>query len=176
MTTNELSFEIRRAEEALAFFDDAGSITVSAATYDENGHQHKMKRKLSRAEIGKAVSSVLSRRIDALRDEFHKKKRQDEYLGLVKQAGLAINPETAEVQCFQANYFDPYGIIGMDLPEECLDSQTKLYFARSPGSDLWVEFDDLPDETREALLKLAKGKQQLEVEANKNGPSWMIAG
>jgi hypothetical protein len=37
-----------------------------------------------------------------------------------------------------------------DLPPEC-DWVGRLYFARSPGSRVWVEFGDLPDTTRQAL-------------------------
>ena len=33
-------------------------------------------------------------------------------------------------------------------------SPTRLSWARSPGSDVWVEFHDLPEETRAALCKL----------------------
>ena len=37
-----------------------------------------------------------------------------------------------------------------DLPEEC-DCVGRVYFARSPGSDVWVNFYDLPEATRDAL-------------------------
>jgi hypothetical protein len=45
---------------------------------------------------------------------------------------------------------DPYGVY--DLAEECQQVQ-RLYFARAPGSGVWVEFADLPDETREEMWK-----------------------
>jgi len=66
-----------------------------------------------------------------------------------KQAGLQIDPATAEVTWEYAQTLDPYGII-VDLPREA-QQVGREYFARSPGSDLWVSFDDLPDATREAL-------------------------
>ena len=44
---------------------------------------------------------------------------------------------------------DPYGV-DPDLPEEC-QCIGREYFARSPGSDIWVHFHDLPEETRDAL-------------------------
>ena len=52
---------------------------------------------------------------------------------------------------------DPYGVYP-DLPEECRQVG-RAYFARGPGSDIWVNFGDLPDETRDALWE--KHKSQL---------------
>jgi hypothetical protein len=68
-----------------------------------------------------------------------------------KEAGLKIDPETAEVDWHYALTLDPYGI-GLDLPEE-LQQVGREYFARSPGSDIWVRFGDLPDSTRKALWR-----------------------
>jgi hypothetical protein len=48
-----------------------------------------------------------------------------------------------------AQTLDPYGV-EPDLPEE-YQQVGRNYFARSPGSDVWVWFGDLPDETRNAL-------------------------
>jgi hypothetical protein len=62
----------------------------------------------------------------------------EEYLSTLRKAvGLQIDPNTAEVDWTYAQVLDPYGD-GLDL-------------ARSPGSDLWVWFGDLPDTTRKAL-------------------------
>jgi hypothetical protein len=51
---------------------------------------------------------------------------------------------------------DPYGIVP-DFPEE-YDQVGREYFARSPGTDIWVLFRDLPDATREALWEKRKYK------------------
>ncbi len=66
-----------------------------------------------------------------------------------RAAGLHIDPETAEVLWNYTQVLDPYGI-WPDIPEEC-DCVGRSYFARSPGMDVWVEFGDLPDATRDAL-------------------------
>jgi hypothetical protein len=66
-----------------------------------------------------------------------------------KEAGLKIDPATAEVDWTYAQTLDPYGI-DPDLPEE-LQQIGRAYFACSPGSDVWVEFGDLPEATRNAL-------------------------
>jgi hypothetical protein len=66
-----------------------------------------------------------------------------------KEAGKAIDPRTAEVTWSYAQTLDPYGVCD-DIPEECY-SVGRQYFARSPGSDIWVSFYDLPEATAEAL-------------------------
>jgi hypothetical protein len=75
----------------------------------------------------------------------------EQWLAIRKEAGLKIDPETAEVTWQYAQILDPYGV-HPDLPPEC-DQVGRAYFARSPGSDVWVEFGDLPDATRDALWR-----------------------
>jgi hypothetical protein len=65
------------------------------------------------------------------------------------EAGLQIDPKTAEVFWRYAQTLDPYGV-DPDLPEE-YRQVGREYFARSPGSDVWVWFGDLPEATRNAL-------------------------
>jgi hypothetical protein len=73
-----------------------------------------------------------------------------------RQAGLAINLFTAEVWWEYGQVLDPYGL-GLDLPEEARQIG-RNYFARAPGSDIWVEFNDLPDATLKALrLRIDRG-------------------
>jgi hypothetical protein len=73
-----------------------------------------------------------------------------------KEAGLKIDPETAEVLWTYAQTLDPYGV-DPELPEE-LQQFGREYFARSPGSDVWVWFGDLPEATRDALWKKHSSK------------------
>ena len=73
------------------------------------------------------------------------------WLAIRKEAGLNIDPETAEVEWIYAQTLDPYGVYP-ELPEEC-QQVGREYFARSPGSDVWVNFHDLPEATRDALWK-----------------------
>jgi len=79
----------------------------------------------------------------------------EEWLRLRKEEGRRIDPETAEVLWSYAQTLDPYGVY--DLPEE-LQQVGREYFARSPGSDIWVHFDDLPDDTREPLWTMHSSK------------------
>jgi len=80
----------------------------------------------------------------------------EQWLTIRKEAGQQIDPETAEVDWNYAYTLDPYGV-DPDLPEE-LQQVGREYFARSPGSDVWVSFHDLPDATRDALWKKHKSR------------------
>jgi hypothetical protein len=78
---------------------------------------------------------------------FHRKSERirmtnEKWLAVRKEAALRIDPETAEVSWEYGQTLDPYRVRDY-LPEEC-QQIGRNYFARSPGSDLWVSFDDLP--------------------------------
>jgi hypothetical protein len=80
----------------------------------------------------------------------------EQWLAIRKEAGLEIDPETAEVMWDYGYPIDPYGVYS-DLSEE--ERQVgRVYFARSPASDIWVSFRDMPDETRQALWAKHKSK------------------
>jgi hypothetical protein len=84
----------------------------------------------------------------------------DQWLAVRKEAGRKIDPETAIVFWEHGQILDPYGIYP-DLPEEC-DQIGRVYFARSPDSDIWVCFYDLPSDTAKALWKkLESGSARL---------------
>ena len=94
---------------------------------------------------GKRKNSALSSK----KDEWNEIKK---WLKLRKEEGLKIDPDTAETMCAYTYLLDPYGVYS-DLSEE--EQQIgRSYFARSPGSDIWVEFGDLPKETREKLWEM----------------------
>jgi|RhiMetStandDraft_4_1073278.scaffolds.fasta_scaffold114091_2 hypothetical protein len=73
-----------------------------------------------------------------------------QWLAIRKEAGLKIDPETAHVTFGWADGLDPYGVGNLE-PEYRGLSIGREYFARSPGSDIWVLFDDLSDATQKAL-------------------------
>lgn len=78
----------------------------------------------------------------------------EEFLAIRREAGLKIDPETAVVLWGYAQVFDPYGI-DPNLPPQW-DCVGRVYFARSPNSEVWVSFDDLRETTREALWQKHK--------------------
>jgi hypothetical protein len=73
----------------------------------------------------------------------------EQWLAIRKEAGLKIDPATAEICTLYAQTLDPYGIY-TEPPDECWQIGRE-YFARSPGSEIWVCFDDLPQATVDAL-------------------------
>jgi hypothetical protein len=81
----------------------------------------------------------------------------EQWLAIRKEAGLQIDPQTAEVYWRYGYTCDPYEVCP-DLPDE-YQQIGRIYFAHSPESDICVEFGDLPDATREALW--AKHKHTL---------------
>ena len=80
----------------------------------------------------------------------------EQFLAIRKEEALNIDPDTAEVEWRYRQTLDPYGV-GRDLPEEC-QQVGRAYFARSPGSDVWVWFGDLPEKVRDALFERHKSK------------------
>ena len=70
------------------------------------------------------------------------------WLAIRKEAGLKIDPKTAEVVWGYALTRDPDG----------KHQVVREYFAGSPGSGAWVNFHDLPEATRDALWKKHRRK------------------
>jgi hypothetical protein len=75
----------------------------------------------------------------------------EQWLAIREEAGLKIDPETAEVASWFTQVGDPYGVYP-EPPEEyqCVG---RAYFACAPGTKIWVEFDDLPEAISDALMK-----------------------
>jgi hypothetical protein len=75
-----------------------------------------------------------------------------QWLAVRKEAGLKIDRETCEILWVFAQTLDPYGVYDPAELEAANCWQIgREYFARSPGSDIWVSFYDLPDATTNAL-------------------------
>jgi len=68
-----------------------------------------------------------------------------------RAAGQLLEPPTAEIDWNYAHILDPYGDSLPLLPQE--QQIGREYFARAPGSDIWVSVHDLPDATRDAIRK-----------------------
>jgi len=65
--------------------------------------------------------------------------------------GMTVDPEACEVMWQFAQVIDPYGVLYPGgVPPEC-DCVGRAYFARAVGSDVWVEFGDLREESVKRL-------------------------
>jgi hypothetical protein len=80
----------------------------------------------------------------------------ENWLAIRREEGLKIEPATAELAWRYALTLDPYGV-HPELPEE-FQQVGREYFARRPGSDVWVWFGDLPEKARAALWEQPKSK------------------
>jgi hypothetical protein len=74
----------------------------------------------------------------------------EEWLAIRKEAGLKIDPQTAKITWHWAQVLDPYGVLELAKEDHCVG---RSYFARSPESDVWVSFYDLPKAAVTALWK-----------------------
>jgi hypothetical protein len=90
-------------------------------------------------------------------DQWLASRTVDRWLASRKEAALKIDPETADVYCEVTQIFDPYAVL-RDLDPQDYYELRKMYFARAPGSDVWVLFSDLPKEVRERLWELHRSK------------------
>ena len=72
----------------------------------------------------------------------------EQWLAIRKEAALRIDPATAEVEWAYGYVMDPYDVYELSEEEKCVG---RVYFARSPGSDVWVSFHDLAKPIVEAL-------------------------
>ena len=84
----------------------------------------------------------------------------DERLAARKRAALEIDPLTAKVMWTYGYESDPYDV-HRDLADEekCVG---RVYFARKPGSDIWVAYRDLPKETLRILRDSGRERRALE--------------
>ena len=74
----------------------------------------------------------------------------DEWLAIRKEAALRIDPETAEVTWWYGDVGDPYCVYGDPGEDYCID---RCYFARAPGTEIWVSLYDIPSEVRARLRR-----------------------
>jgi hypothetical protein len=153
-TAKELVFEMDRISEAIRLFYNAGSIAVSLLRCDENGQERKIELSLERAEIGEAVESALHRRMDALRALRGSEHFRKDFLALINEEALKIDPATAEMIWINGDTLDPYAL-GPESPFQP-DTLCDVY---SPENKRSVWIGDLPIGIREALRLKRAAKQ-----------------
>jgi hypothetical protein len=107
-----------------------------------------VRKQVARKLVEKDSTLLTLEKLDTLIEQIEEAV-VEQWLAIRKEAALQIDPETAEVEWWYAQTQDPYGV-NPDLPEE-YQQVGREYFARSPGSEVWVSFGDLPKAVREAL-------------------------
>ena len=165
-----------------AIDEDIGRLVQGAPAliYDDSDVEQLRQEKAALIELqkraGRSGCPGSTTVIEALFPDIPVKKKTasekaevEQWLAIRKEAGLKIDPETAEVDWGYGQTLDPYGVLDeWELPEE-FHQVGREYFARSPGSDVWVHFSDLPDAVREKLW--AKHRSQIAFPAGFEGMS-----
>jgi hypothetical protein len=157
-------------------------LRMEAEDRQRNGHGDRLKERVAMKEVKMNNTSIYTKVIEKLQPtdkeyeqgaryrvdgySFETLEEAEHYINwrpsaeakqwraIRKEEGLRIDPETAEVTYWHASVLDPYGIYP-DMPEVLSGCVGREYFARNPGSDIWVSFDDLPRATDEALCRRA---------------------
>jgi hypothetical protein len=67
------------------------------------------------------------------------------------EAGKLIDPATAEIHYQKGDRFNAYGVIDDQDPE--ISDYSHLFFLHAPGSEIWVEVNDLPEKTQKEVWR-----------------------
>ena len=87
------------------------------------------------------------------RESESKQASRRRWLTQRKEEALKIDPETAQVFFHWGSVVAPYGIYPHSDEDYCIG---RNYFARSPTSEVWVLFDDLPTAVCDRLWERMK--------------------
>jgi hypothetical protein len=157
--------ELDELAQAIDAIDgDIGRLAQGAPALNDNGSDAEELRRKKAALIqlqvraGRSGCPGSTTVIESLFPDIPVKKKTasekaetEQWLAIRKQAGLTIDPDTADVDWSYAQTLDPYGVMDeWELPDE-FGQVGPEYFARAPGSDVWVSFDDLPDTAVEKI-------------------------
>jgi hypothetical protein len=155
--------ELDELAQAIGAIDeDMGRLGAPALNYDGSDLEQLRQEKAALIELQKRASRsgcpASTTVIEALFPDIPVKKKTasekteiEQWLAIRKEAGLKIDPETAEVDWTYGLIGDPYGVLDeWELPEE-FRGVGREHWARAPGSDVWVNFGDLPEAVREQI-------------------------
>lgn len=156
-TVDELSLAIRKYGdiERLRPVDEKTE-QIAERVRQERAGLVELQRRVSRSGCARSTSVVeaLFPDVPVKRKTTSEKVETEDWLEARREAGLNIDPETAEVDWCYAQTLDPYGVMDeWELPEE-FHQVDREQFARSPSSDIWVWFGDLPEKTCKRLWEL----------------------
>jgi hypothetical protein len=161
-TLDELAKAVAALDEAIERRSEGKvSVTDLHRRFEMEERRDALAELQKRASQGGAPASTTV--IEALFPDVPVKKKTaaekaeiERWLAIRKEEALKLDPETAEVDWWYEQVLDPYGVFDeWELPEE-FDCVGRAYFARAPGSDIWVWFGDLPKQTVERLRQRGK--------------------
>lgn len=164
-TLEDLANAVLSLDELIAHPSDRGP--SQSPLYGDHETERLTKQRDTLVELQKWVSGCeypsSTSVIEALFPNVPVKKRApgelERWRAIRKEEGLKIDPETAEVSCWYARTFDPYGALDeWEMWEQISDDVSREGFARAPGNGIWVHFDDLPKETRDKLYEKYRPK------------------
>jgi hypothetical protein len=121
------------------------STAILRACWEE---ENKQGMQAARPWLRWFLSRVVGMRLVPCRESESKQASRRRWLTQRKEEALKIDPETAEVFWNYGFVLDPYGLYDLTEEEKCIG---RIYFARSPGSDVWVSFYDLPEAAHDRL-------------------------
>src|SRR5262249_295877 len=111
--------------------------TLRACWQKENEHGMHAARPWLRWFLTRVIGM---KGIPTRESETKKKRTRKQWLAVRKDAGLKIDPETAEVFWKYGQVCDPSGLYDLTDDEDVIGRQC---CARSAGSNVWVSFHDL---------------------------------
>jgi hypothetical protein len=101
------------------------------------------------------MTRVIGMRVIPPRESERRKVRNAQWRAIRKEEAKKIDPERVEVFWQHGSVRDPYGLYDLTYEE---DNIGRNYFARTPGIDVWIVFDDLPDAVCDRLwTRIAAG-------------------
>jgi len=98
---------------------------------------------------------ILAERLEWRNGRYTTQEDREAFLAIRKEAGLKIDPKTAEAFWVYGSVIDPYGI----YPPFEEDNIGRNCFARAPESDVWVWSGDLPEATAKAVHEKADNQK-----------------
>src|SRR5262245_4528020 len=97
--------------------------------------EDKAGREAARPWLRWLLTRVVGMTVIPTRESDRTQTEKKQWLSVRREQGLKIDPDTAEVFCEHGSIRDPYGLHDLTYEE---DNIGRNYFARSPGSDVWV--------------------------------------
>jgi hypothetical protein len=139
---------ISTAIEAIMYTDQNPNTVSKAILHACWQEENEAGKQAARPWLRWFLTRVIGIAIIPTRESDRTQASKKQWLSARKEQALKIDPERVEVFWEHGQVLDPYGLYHLADEEKCIG---RNYFTRSPGSDVWVSFDDLPKTVRDRL-------------------------